>query len=1318
MKNRVVKKVNSLAICCIMVVLLLVQTGSHLMFTFAADDPNPDDYSELIYSNNLASASAADDWTLAGNISFDNGGMHIIESGRAVSPSFSPGKGLKIVVEFKYADPNPYDRATSVMGLANAKGLSDGYDPRLVVNGSSFQVYQEAAFDGNHFFYFDNSPAAGQFSDKFKTEIIVADKVVWVTVYDKDGKVFWKKSTSNFLNFNDFTIFLEEPTNDGQSVFSKVEVYSLPGDDTATAPPSPDPSSNGSPGDGENKSNEYNDDWYLIFYDDFSEAGLDASKWEITSGKPEVGSKDDYSGEGKYVYGLHVRGEQNRAGLFDALLSNRTFNAARNLKIEYDAYIYGGDLAGHTNGFVTRDASGENKDLFIGLNFPDGIPTFAVEPDGSNLKGNSTIFNYGPFSWRTTFKVVAEIVDGICTVTVYTPGGGLIWRSAGNPVTLDELRIGFEDKTFEGKVCVTNLKVYSGQPERNEIINTYLTEDFETEFVNNSENWITSETGVKLDTAGGNSYVRVTAAGDKDNVGDMAALYTNAQFPINDSLTLEYDMNIVKASNQALGSASVQTTMGKTTIDKTFKLDFLSDKSIITDRAFNMTADEKTYADMNGWKFNEWYHYKLILAADSLQTIIATTDGSKVLWDSKVNMEIQDVGFAFCAMYDGDIMIDNVKITGVQLYGVIPEPKDTSEIVDPLPPDTTPVNKDLISSALEDVVKAGDKSLLVSGGTYYTATVPDTIDLAERAALFARGLTNVLVMPGEGGTGADSHAGVNYVDYMPYAVGNFTKDKGVLTNYWIGGSFGCWPKDLEAILLCRNMSGGKENLEIDNKTYESILKFTRDDPYNTMNRVDATLNRLQLALTSVYHLNPSENLKLLINEMSRALRKTSHEVADYAFSYDEPIKDMPSYRGLLNYCDNVFYNANYMRSLTRWDDIGGGGYPYAMQLVNKLSKYVTQPMFWGPEVTRKAVYSPDIAEFDGHMHSYTSAALGLLRYAEKANDIAIMEFVREIYEQQKNYGLANIGLYGEACSLGDMMLLAARLSVDGVGDYWDDLERYIRNQMAECQITDAAKLQAALNQHNPLSFSQVDASAPYGTTTDTVNRTLGICFSGLTYPTHIQADEMEWVACCLGNLPQGMYYAWQSIVTESNGIVSVNMPLNRASEWLDVDSYIPYEGKVVLRNKKAEEVSFRIPNYAIRADVKVLKNGKAVSFNRIGAYLYIKGLKPNDEVTITFPLAQWTETRTLKWREDDTRKECTNPSVAKSGRPWEALENPDKFTFTFIGNTVVKIVPSIDRMTDNDTGIYKLYERDHMLNATTTPMKTIELFVPDTLINW
>ena len=54
-----------------------------------------------------------------------------------------------------------------------------------------------------------------------------------------------------------------------------------------------------------------------------------------------------------------------------------------------------------------------------------------------------------------------------------------------------------------------------------------------------------------------------------------------------------------------------------------------------------------------------------------------------------------------------------------------------------------------------------------------------------------------------------------------------------------------------------------------------------------------------------------------------------------------------------------------------------------------------------------------------------------------------------------------LALFGEMCTVGDMNYLAVKLSQLGVGDYWEDVDRYTRNQLVEGQVTDADKLRRA-----------------------------------------------------------------------------------------------------------------------------------------------------------------------------------------------------------------------------------------------------------------
>jgi hypothetical protein len=67
--------------------------------------------------------------------------------------------------------------------------------------------------------------------------------------------------------------------------------------------------------------------------------------------------------------------------------------------------------------------------------------------------------------------------------------------------------------------------------------------------------------------------------------------------------------------------------------------------------------------------------------------------------------------------------------------------------------------------------------------------------------------------------------------------------------------------------------------------------------------------------------------------------------------------------------------------------------------------------------------------------------------------------------------------------------------------------------------------------------------------------------------------------CCMGNGAQALYSVWESIVRFQDSTAKVNLLLNRQSPWLDVESYLPYEGRVILRNKQARRIFIRIPGW-------------------------------------------------------------------------------------------------------------------------------------------
>jgi hypothetical protein len=186
-----------------------------------------------------------------------------------------------------------------------------------------------------------------------------------------------------------------------------------------------------------------------------------------------------------------------------------------------------------------------------------------------------------------------------------------------------------------------------------------------------------------------------------------------------------------------------------------------------------------------------------------------------------------------------------------------------------------------------------------------------------------------------------------------------------------------------------------------------------------------------------------------------------------------------------------------------------------------------------------------------------------------------------------------------------------------------------------------------------------------------------------------------WVMqCCSGNAPWGMYAAWEGTVRSEDGRhAQVNLLLNHASPWLDVESSLPYEGRVVIRNKTAQRISVRpsswIDQKALRCDV----DGAARKPDRVGRYLVFDDLKPNSVVTLQFPVPE--QTAEYTWMARHWRSEA-------------------RVRCTFRGSTLVDISPREEAL-----GGYPIYLRDHLKTAGPAPTRTIDRFVSDRrVVHW
>jgi len=357
------------------------------------------------------------------------------------------------------------------------------------------------------------------------------------------------------------------------------------------------------------------------------------------------------------------------------------------------------------------------------------------------------------------------------------------------------------------------------------------------------------------------------------------------------------------------------------------------------------------------------------------------------------------------------------------------------------------------------------------------------------------------------------------------------------------------------------------------------------------------------------------------------------------------------------------------------------GNKQSIEAARKIARFVLKPGLW-EDTTSEGYPGHEHGIWAGHFHANITNLHALLDLAVIERDEWLKQFVREGYDQAVRSGVVRMGWFPgwtkpekfkrpayshtitESCGLADMVILAVELSDAGIGDYWDDVDSIVRNQLSEQQFIDLGSMRHLVGG---------DTSHD-----DTLKRAIG-GFSGAA-PT---CNEPSVWGCCSANGAIGLYYAWHGITRFDNGVATVNLFLNRAAPWMDIDSYLPYQGKVVLHNKKAHTVLVRIPAWVKMEEVKASVDGEAVQPPKPGRYLVFGDLKDDADIVLEFPLLEQTD---------------------------HYFVHDTQYTVTFRGSTVIDISPR-----NSEPGKVPLYRREHF-KARKTPMHRVKRFVADKVL--
>ena len=372
------------------------------------------------------------------------------------------------------------------------------------------------------------------------------------------------------------------------------------------------------------------------------------------------------------------------------------------------------------------------------------------------------------------------------------------------------------------------------------------------------------------------------------------------------------------------------------------------------------------------------------------------------------------------------------------------------------------------------------------------------------------------------------------------------------------------------------------------------------------------------------------------------------------------------------------------------------GYQPAIDLAGQISRQVMEGAF-APNNHFK---------HGGHMHGTLRAAYGVADYALYTGDPiaysrvdAVYRYVRDEVATQFGFIPETIGhtddiVQCETCALLDYLALGVTLANHGHPEYWDGIERLVRNHLVESQLTDGSWLHS----DDAPDTAQI-------TTRDIGQRVVG-SYAGWSSPTQILASKetLIWWGgpeirgkvralqnCCGGSGTHAYYIAWKNASRVHDGVLSVNLHLDKLLPEAEIRCFQPYEGLTTLRMRQSCQVRVRIPGFVPEGAFTVTRDGEPLAFRAFGNYALLGEQPAGCLIEARYPMPAHETTETIG-----------NPA----GR---------KYTYKAVwrGDTVVRINLLGDEPTTGysqgegrmvetfygENGPGRLYQREHMLGS-------------------
>lgn len=287
-------------------------------------------------------------------------------------------------------------------------------------------------------------------------------------------------------------------------------------------------------------------------------------------------------------------------------------------------------------------------------------------------------------------------------------------------------------------------------------------------------------------------------------------------------------------------------------------------------------------------------------------------------------------------------------------------------------------------------------------------------------------------------------------------------------------------------------------------------------------------------------------------------------------------------------------NAIMLRSLVKYFELTGD--EVAIDLAKGIANYVLGP-------SRYFNYK---MEFFGHVHSAGWFATGLVALGRVLNDERYIKNGKDIYDYIRSISTSFgwVPEYAqwkpmeeehcETCCIKDMIECAFELCQAGYTQYWNDINLFARNQLMENQIKYSGYVVTdnTLPDVGGITYRDIDKRMIGG-------------FTGGSLPNSISLSKFRSIAgCCVGIAPVALKIVWDNAVVLQDGIVTLNIPLDKQTSFAKVSTDYPETGEITVTPKQnctvkirlypymGEKISSNLP-YEVEDNCAVFENVKA-----------------------------------------------------------------------------------------------------------------------------